>query len=142
MITIKPNEQLIALGQDYQSNWLAEQTTLNQQNIELASNIKQLEKDKNQYVILAPISGILVQVAGFQKGNYFSPSQNLAYISSNNALLAECYISPSDIGYIRQNQQVNFQFDAFNYRDWGMVHGNVKAILSDVYICPKGTQSS
>jgi len=25
----------------------------------------------------------------------------------------------SDIGYIRQNQQVNFQFDAFNYRDWG-----------------------
>ena len=130
----KASEQLIALEQDYQTNWVADQTTLNQQNIELASNIKQFEKEKNQYVILAPITGTLVQVAGFQKGNFISPSQNLAYISSNNALLAECYISPSDIGYIRQNQKVNFQFDAFNYRDWGMIYGSVKEVLSDVVL--------
>lgn len=130
----KANEQLKALEQDYQTNWVAEQTTLNQQNIELASNIKQLEKEKNQYVILAPLSGSLVQVAGFQKGNFISPSQNLAYISSNNLLLAECYISPSDIGYIHQNQQASFQFDAFNYRDWGMVQGKVSQVLHDVVL--------
>jgi HlyD family secretion protein len=130
----KANEQLKALEQDYQSSWVAEQTTLNQQNIELASNIKQFEKEKSQYVILAPISGTLVQVAGFQKGNFISPSQNLAYISSNNVLLAECYISPSEIGYVQQNQQVTFQFDAFNYRDWGMVHGKVSQILNDVVL--------
>ena len=130
----KSNEQLKALEQDYQTNWVAEQTTLNQQNIELASNIKQLEKEKNQYVILAPLSGTLVQVGGFQKGNFISPSQNLAYISSNNLLLAECYISPSDIGYIHQNQQASFQFDAFNYRDWGMVQGKVSQVLHDVVL--------
>lgn len=130
----KVNEQLKALEQDYQSSWVAEQTTLNQQNIELGSNIQQFENEKNQYVILAPISGTLVQVAGFQKGNFISPSQNLAYISSNNVLLAECYISPSDIGYVQQNQQVTFQFDAFNYRDWGMVHGKVSQILNDVVL--------
>jgi len=130
----KANEQLKALEQDYQTNWVADQTTLNQQNIELASNIKQLEKEKNQYVILAPMSGTLLQVAGFQKGNFISPSQNLAYISSNNVLLAECYISPSDIGYIQQNQQVIFQFDAFNYHDWGMVQGNVSQVLNDVVL--------
>ena len=130
----KANEQLKALEQDYQTNWVAEQTTLNQQNIELLSNIKQLEKEKNQYVILAPLTGTLVQVAGFQKGNFISPSQNLAYISSNNLLLAECYISPSDIGYIHQNQQASFQFDAFNYRDWGMVQGKVSQVLNDVVL--------
>lgn len=130
----KANEQLKALEQDYQTNWVAEQTTLNQQNIELSSNIKQLEKEKNQYVILAPLSGTLVQVAGFQNGNFISPSQNLAYISSNNLLLAECYISPSDIGYIHQNQQASFQFDAFNYRDWGMVQGKVSQVLHDVVL--------
>jgi len=54
--------------------------------------------------------------------------------SSNSVLLAECYISPSDIGYVRQNQQVAFQFDAFNYRDWGMVQGKVKEVLSDVVL--------
>ena len=130
----KANEQLKALEQDYQTNWVAEQTTLNQQNIELASNIKQLEKEKNQYVILAPLSGTLVQVAGFQKGNFISPSQNLAYISSNKVVLAECYISPSDIGYIQQHQPVTFQFDAFNYHDWGMIHGKVSQLLNDVVL--------
>lgn len=130
----KANEQLKALEQDYQTSWVAEQTTLNQQNIELSSNIKQLEKERKQYLILAPLSGTLVQVAGFQKNNFISPSQNLAYISSNTVLLAECYISPSDIGYIQQNQGVSFQFDAFNYRDWGMVQGKVSQILNDVVI--------
>lgn len=130
----KSNEQLKALEQDYQTNWVAEQTTLNQQNNELASNIKQIEKEKQQYIILAPMSGSLVQVAGFQKGNFISPSQNLAYISTNNLLLAECYISPSDIGYIRQNQSVTFQFDAFNYHDWGMMQGKVSQMLNDVVL--------
>jgi len=130
----KANEQLKALEQDYQTNWVAEQTTLNQQNNELASSIKQVEKEKQQYVILAPMSGSLVQVAGFQKGNFISPGQNLAYISTNNVLLAECYIAPSDIGYIRQNQSVTFQFDAFNYRDWGMMQGKVSQMLNDVVL--------
>jgi HlyD family secretion protein len=130
----KADEQLKALTQDYQSAWVAEQTSLNQQNIELVSNIRQLEKEKRQYIILAPVSGTLVQVAGFQKGNFISPSQNLAYISSNDQLLAECYISPSDIGYILPDQTVSFQFDAFNYRDWGMVQGKVSQMLNDVVL--------
>lgn len=130
----KANEQLKALEQDYQTNWVAEQTNLNQQNNELASNIRQVEKDKRQYVILAPMSGSLVQVAGFQKGNFISPGQNLAYISTNDVLLAECYISPSDIGYVQIKQQATFQFDAFNYTDWGMIHGKVTQVLNDVVL--------
>jgi len=130
----KASEQLKASEQEYHSNWVAEQTALNQQNIELTSNIRQFEREKSQFVIPAPISGTLVQVAGFQKNNFIAPGQNLAYISSNSGLLAECYISPSDIGYVRQNQPVTFQFDAFNYREWGMIHGKVKEILSDVVL--------
>ena len=130
----KANEQLKALEQDYQTNWISDQTTLHQQNNELASNITQTEKEKQQYVILAPMSGSLLQVAGFQKGNFISPTQTLAYISSNNMLLAECYISPSDIGYIRQNQSATFQFDAFNYNDWGIVQGKVSQVLHDVVL--------
>jgi len=69
----KANEQYLAFEQDYQSNWVAEQTTLNQQSIELASNIKQIEKEKRQYVIIAPMQGTLIQVAGFQSGNFITP---------------------------------------------------------------------
>jgi len=127
-------EQLVTAQQEYLSTWQSEQTNLSIQNKELESNIRQIDKDKRQYVILAPMTGTLIQVAGFQNGNFITPGQNLAYISTNGILLAECYISPSDIGYIRQSQDVTFQFDAFNYRDWGMVHGKVTQILNDVVL--------
>ncbi len=130
----KAQEQLLLIKQDYQSIWVSEQTKLRQHNIELASSIIQLEKEKSYYVILAPISGTLIHVAGFQKGNYITASQQLANISSNYTLLAECYISPSDIGYVSTNQNVTFQFDAFNYREWGMIHGTVTEILNDVVL--------
>jgi len=130
----KAVEQLSSTQQEYLTTWQSEQTSLNIQNHELESNIKQTEKEKRQYVILAPMSGTLMQVAGFQSGNFITPGQNLAYISNNNVLLAECYISTSDIGYIRQNQQVTFQFDAYNYYDWGMVTGKVTQILNDVVL--------
>jgi len=130
----KAVEQLGNAQQEYLTTWQSEQTNLSIQNQELESNIKQIEKEKRQYVILAPMSGTLIQVAGFQSGNFITPGQNLAFISTNNILLAECYISPSDIGYIQQNQQVTFQFDAFNYRDWGMVNGTVTQVLHDVVL--------
>ncbi|MDD3077946.1 MAG: HlyD family efflux transporter periplasmic adaptor subunit [Paludibacter sp.] len=130
----KASEQLNALKQEYQAQWLSEQTDLDLQNRELKSNINQINKEKRQYVILAPVTGILVQVAGFQKGNFIAPGQTLAYISSSDSLLAECYISPADISYIQQNQPVSFQFDAFNYNDWGMVHGQVSQVLHDVVL--------
>jgi len=130
----KAVEQLRTAQQEYMTIWQSEQTNLKIQNTELESNIKQIKKEKRQYIILAPMSGTLLQVAGFQSGNFIAPGQNLAYISSNNVLLAECYITPSDIGYIQQNQQVSFQFDAFNYRDWGMVQGKVSQVLHDVVL--------
>lgn len=130
----KAREQFFALKNEYSSKWLNEQTELLLRNQELQSNILQLQKDMNQYVVLAPATGILVKVAGFDRNNFIAPGQTLAYISSGDSLLVECYISANDIGYNQLGQQVNFQLDAFNYNDWGMLHGHVNQILHDVVI--------
>ncbi|MCB9425599.1 MAG: hypothetical protein H6584_01020 [Flavobacteriales bacterium] len=37
-------------------------------------------------------------------------------------------VSPSDIGFIAINQQVNLQVDAFNYNQWGLG----KAVVVDI----------
>lgn len=130
----KASEQLRAFKNEYSSKWLSEQSEITLKNQELQSNIIQLEKEMRQYAVLAPSSGILVQVAGFGKGNFIAPGQTLAYISSKDSLLAECYISPTDIGYIKCGQSVSFQLDAFNYNDWGTLHGHVDQILHDVVL--------
>ena len=133
----KALEQLNSTLQEYGTTWQAEETNLKIQNQELESNSKQIEKEKKQYAIVSPISGILVQVAGYREGNFIAPGQTLCYISANDSLIAECYISPADIGYIYPNQTVTFQLDAFNYRQWGMIKGHVTKILQDVVLIEK-----
>jgi multidrug resistance efflux pump len=133
----KSNEQLRAVQQDFRSGWLVEKTRLEIETTEYQSNIEQLRNELRQYVITAPSTGTLVQVAGIQKGNFISPGQSLAIISTDDSLLAECFISPADIGYVNVGQTVKFQFDAFNYRDWGMVQGSVDEVLQDVVLIEK-----
>jgi HlyD family secretion protein len=128
----KAQSLLRSLKEEFYANWQSEQTNLEIENQTLISSIRQLEKEKRNSVITAPVSGTIVQLAGFQTGNFIGPNQAIAYISSSDSLLVECYISPSDIGYIRNNQEVVFQIDAYDYREWGFMKGKVTEILTDI----------
>lgn len=112
--------------------WEAERTNLEQENKNLYSEIHQAEKRKNQYFIIAPISGNIVQYTGLSVGNFIAPSQTIAQITSADNLLVECYVSPNDIGYIDVKQKIKLQVDAFNYQQWGLLDGEVTEIISDV----------
>jgi HlyD family secretion protein len=128
----KAKSLLINLKEEFFASWQSERTRLEIENQTLVSTVRQIEKNKRSYVIIAPLSGALVQVSGFQAGNFIAPNQAIAYISASDSLLAECYIAPSDIGYISEQQPVVFQFDAFDYREWGLIEGQVTEILKDI----------
>ncbi len=124
--------QLAVLRKNFLNTWESEKTSLEIENRELESQIKRLEKDKSQYYLLAPICGNIVQYAGVKEGNFITAGQTLAQIASSDELLVECYILPTDIGYIRKGQEVKIQMDAFDYRQWGLVNGKVIEIVSDI----------
>jgi len=73
-----------------------------------------------------------MQFSGVRNGNFITPGQVIAQISGNHDLLVECFVSPSDIGFIRENQKVRFQLDAFNHNQWGMAQGKVLEISRDI----------
>ena len=58
----------------------------------------------------------------------------LAEISPDGNLIAECYVSPIDIGLINSNNIVKFQMDAFNYNQWGLATGKIIEIGNDIEI--------
>ncbi len=124
--------QLTSVIQELRNNWQTEQTRLELENKDIQSQLLRLEKDKTQYYIIAPISGNIVQQTGVKKGNFITAGQTLSQIVSGEDLMVECYVSPSDIGYIYEHQDVNIQMDAFDYRQWGLLKGKVKEIISDV----------
>ena len=117
---------------EYRIRWQTDKKRLELENIDLASGINQLYKEKRNYTIIAPADGAIIQCDGVQPGSFITPGQTIGHLSQSNLLIAECYIKPSDIGFIHVGQEVSFRFDAFNYREWGMIRGKVTGISNDI----------
>ncbi|MCG8582051.1 MAG: HlyD family secretion protein [Bacteroidales bacterium] len=116
------------------NRWQQELVELKQTNIELLSNSLRLQKEKTQYVLQAPVSGSLTEVAGVHTGSFITTGQVLSQISPEKELIVECYIQPKDIGFIKEQQTVRLQLDAFNYNQWGMVEAQVISIAEDIVV--------
>ena len=114
------------------SNWQAEKTRLELENKDLQSELEKLYKEESQYYIIAPASGRINQYSGILDKNFIIAGQTIAQIVTNEDLIVECYVTPSDIGYIHEKQSVNIQMDAFDYRQWGLLSGVVYEIMPDV----------
>ena len=114
------------------SNWQTEKTRLEYENKDLYSQLQQSLKKKTQYIIIAPISGNIIQYNGSQPGNFIQTGQEIAQITTSDTLLIECYISSIDIGYIKEKQMAQIQVDAYDYQQWGLLSGEVLEILPDV----------
>ena len=111
--------------QQQMSTW---QTTLRQlrdQRQNLSGELLRSERYNENYAVLAPTDGTVICEYDIQNGAYVNAGQTLCVLSPDDRLIVECYVSPSDIGFIRKNQEVKFQYSAFNYNQWGMGHGTV-----------------
>lgn len=126
--------QVRSTKEQYLNKWQVEENRLKLKNVDIANSIVQLEKEKKQYFLIAPISGTISQFSGFQVGSFITVGQTISFISPNEDLIVECYISPSDIGFIKEGQGVVYQLDAFNYNQWGLAHGKVTEISKDISV--------
>ncbi|WP_299604978.1 HlyD family efflux transporter periplasmic adaptor subunit [uncultured Aquimarina sp.] len=99
---------------------------------ELQSNVSQIQQNQKDYIITAPIDGILKSVKGIEPGSMIISGSPIAEISPDTGLIVECYLSPSDIGLVSKEKKVSFQVDAFNYNQWGLATGKILDISKDV----------
>ena len=114
------------------NNWQAMVTEYKNSIRELRNGTAQLQQSQKELAITAPIDGVLKNVLGVEPGSRITAGTIIAEISPDDGLIAECYLSPSDIGLIQQNNSVNFQVDAFNYNQWGLATGKIIEISRDV----------
>ncbi len=123
--------QLIYDGQA--SQWQADLTSLQSQMRSLSSEGKSIEQEKDLYTLRAPVSGTVQNLKGVQTGSVIAGNEVIAEISPENGMIAEVYVLPKDIGLIRPNNKVNFQVDAFNYNQWGLLTGKVLSVSNDIF---------
>ncbi|MBO9154179.1 HlyD family secretion protein [Chitinophaga sp. GCM10012297] len=117
--------------QQQRSAWQEELSRYKMESNRLQADAQQLEKQKEWNLIKAPVSGTLQQFTGKYSGGYLQVGEMIGTISPDSNLVAECLVSPKDIGYLRTGMPVKFQVDAFNYNEWGTVDGVVETVGND-----------
>lgn len=101
--------------------------------------LRQVKMDRNKtkeqikkHYVTASANGTLNKVIAVSPGNYVTSGTRIAEISPENSLIVECFVSPLDIGLLRDNMITQFQVDAFNYNQWGTISGRVSEIGRDL----------
>jgi HlyD family secretion protein len=116
------------------AQWQSELNGFKNELREVNAKIDQINIQHDETVVKAPMSGTVQSIEKVANGMFVHSGQQIAEISPDGQLVAECYISTKDIGFINVGQRARIQVDAFNYNDWGVLEGSVMEIFDDVVL--------
>lgn len=114
------------------NQWEAKHADYQQTLEELQSTQQQLTNSRGNNVLVAPAAGTLLEVVGLNTNGFVQAGQPIAKLSPDSNLMVECYVAPTDIGYLEPGKKVAFKIDAYNYNQWGLAHGTVNSISDDI----------
>ncbi|MGX7877072.1 HlyD family secretion protein [Mesorhizobium sp. ORM6] len=113
------------------AEWNQQLFDVNLRRSELTADLHQLENERDLTRIRAPVAGALQQFTALSPGSYVQAGQTVAWVSPDGELVAEIYVSPNDIGFVRPGQSVHLQVDAFNPNQWGLIDARVLNVAQD-----------
>lgn len=113
------------------TRWQAEFAARSRALDNLTSESVRIREEMANCTIKSPANGTLVDFAPLAPGAFVQQGQRLGDLSPDDALVAEVYVSPRDVGQIRPGQEVRMQVDAFHYTEWGMLRGTVRRVADD-----------
>jgi membrane fusion protein, peptide pheromone/bacteriocin exporter len=125
------NRMKILLEQQ-QNQWLLDKVSFRQELEQLESDYHQLKQNIAQYEIRSPVSGTIHNVEGIYQNSFVAVNQVLADVSPDTTLIAEAYISPGQVGLLREGLPARLQIDAYNHHQWGVASGVIESISRDV----------
>lgn len=125
-------DELRALEDTQISAWQTDLVNLSNTNSEYYVDLGQQKILKDQYVVTSPVDGTVEQFRGIYKGSMIQAGTTIANVIPTANMQVECYVSPSDIGFVKKGMPVSIQVSAFNYNEWGKVYGEVTQISSDI----------
>lgn len=130
----RAKNELKVLRENQLAQWQSELRTYERELLDLRAQLSQVQKEKENLVIRAPVTGTLQNLAGIYVGSHVFANQELGQISPDTSLIVEAYVKPNDIGLIQVNMPVRFQVDAFNYNQWGLATGKVIDTSNDIHL--------
>jgi multidrug resistance efflux pump len=132
------SQKLIAGYEAFQdeqiSTWQQHLSDLRSIVSQLEAQRKQLLEEKTNYEVRAPVSGILQGLTTKYEGGFVQAGESFCELSPETTLIAECFVATRDVGFLKNNQLVNFQVDAFDHNYFGIIKGKIISIDNDFSI--------
>ena len=93
-----------------------------------------LRKSRIIYTVLLASFSFMIFAIPFVKIDLYTSSHGVIRKKDieNHNLIVECYVTPSELGFLRLNDLVKFQIDAFPHNQWGLASGKVLHINYDL----------
>lgn len=89
-------------------------------------------KQSRNYVIRAPINGVISDVL-YQAGQHINPDKPLLNILPDNAhLIAQLYVPVSKSGFINRHDPIIIHYDAYPYQHFGAAIGTIQSISQTI----------
>lgn len=98
----------------------------------LGAQRSQLAQTIALHEVRSPVRGSLEEVVSLSPGSFVRAGTRLALVSPDTNLVAEIFVPPSDMGFIRLGEPVLLRIHSFNAQEWGVLTGRVMSIGGDV----------
>ena len=104
-------------------------TKLNSQKAidQLINNLKQSELQLTYQNVLAPVDGVIFDLQASVEG-VLEPSERILSLIPQKGLFAEVFVTNTDIGYIKIDQEAKIRVDAFPFTRYGELNGHITHI--------------
>lgn len=98
----------------------------------LAQDLIKAEERTKLQMLIAPIDGVVQQLAAHTIGGVVTPAQELlVVVPRDNHLEIEAMVSNRDIGFVEAGQNAEIKINTFNFTKYGLMHGKVLSISQD-----------
>lgn len=116
----------------YMKDVLSERNELAQKASALEEELLKAEQRRGLQTLVAPLDGVVQQLAIHSLGGVVTPAQVLMAIVPDDATLeVEAMVQNRDIGFIRAGQPVNVKLETFLFTKYGTIPGEVISVSRD-----------
>jgi len=122
-------EQAIA---EYHRNILKDLAEAEEKYTSSQEHLVQATEKYRQQTLTSPVDGTVQQLAIHTQGGVVTPAQVLmSIVPADSHLEIEAKIPNRDIGFVKAGQEAHIKVDAFNFTEYGLLHGKVISISQD-----------
>lgn len=98
----------------------------------LSKEVIKAETRATQQTLIAPIDGVVQQLAVHTVGGVVTPAQQLLVVAPREGQLeVEAYVENKDIGFVNEEQPAEVKVEAFPFTRYGTLKGSVISLSRD-----------